>query len=376
MTRSGAPTSLELPTDRPLPSQQSFEGGAVEVELDAELSGALKVLGQRHGTTLCMTVLAAWSAVLGRMAGKDEVVIGIQSANRNRREVEDLIGFFVNTLALRIDLSGEPSASELLRRVRQTALGAQDHQDLAFEQVVEIVQPPGQLDRTPVFQAMVAWQNHEGGVLELPGLEVGPAGTAPDRVKFDIELSLGEHEGRIVGGLLYARSLFDEATMERYRGYLVAMLRAMVADAGRPVARAEMLSPGERTLLLETWNATESPYPSDRCIHELFEAQVVRTPDAIAVVQDGIALTYAELNAQANRLAHRLIALGVGPDRLVGLCVERRPHLVVGVLAILKAGGAYVPLDPSYPRERLHELVRDAEPVLVLADSAGRDKLG
>src|SRR5256714_3876772 len=201
MTRSGAPTSLELPTDRPLPSQQSFEGGAVEVELDAELSGALKVLGQQHGTTLFMTVLAAWSAVLGRMAGQDEVVIGIQSANRNRREVEDLIGFFVNTLALRIDLSGEPSASELLRRVRETALGAQDHQDLPFEQVVELVQPSRQLDRTPVFQVMFAWQNTEGGALELPGLAVKPMDVTPDRVKFDVELSLGEVDGRIVGEL-------------------------------------------------------------------------------------------------------------------------------------------------------------------------------
>src|SRR5690349_11668440 len=163
--------------------------------------------------------------------------------------------------------------------------------------------------------------------------------------------------------------------MKRHRGYLVAMLRAMVANARQLVARAELLAPAERTLLLETWNATATPYPSERCIHALFEAQVARTPDAIAVVQDDVALTYAELNAQANRLAHRLIGLGVGPDRLVGLCVERRPHLVVGILAILKAGGAYVPLDPSYPRERLLELVSDAAPVVVLADAAGRRAL-
>src|ERR1043165_442443 len=163
--------------------------------------------------------------------------------------------------------------------------------------------------------------------------------------------------------------------MERHRGYLVAMLRAMVADARQPVARAELLAPAERTLLLETWNVTATPYPSQQCIHALFEDQVARTPDAIAVVQGDIALTYAELNAQANRLAHRLIALGVEPDRLVGLCVERRPHLVIGILAILKAGGAYVPLDPSYPRERLQELVSDAAPVMVVADAAGRQAL-
>src|SRR5689334_897034 len=370
-----APSSLELPTDRPRPAEQSFDGAALDVALDAELTRGLKALSQAHGTTLFMTVLAAWAAVLGRLAGQDDVVIGVPSANRNRREVEGLIGFFLNTLALRIDLSGAPSAAELLGRVREVALGAQAHQDLPFEQVVEIVQPPRQLDRTPVFQVMFAWQNHEGGALELPGIAVRPVGGAPDRVKFDIELSLGEVDGGIAGGLLYARALFDAATMERHRGYLVAMLRAMVADARQMVARVELLAPAERTLLLETWNATQTPYPSEPCIHVLFEDQVARTPDAIAVVQGDIALTYAELNAQANRLAHRLIALGVGPDRLVGLCVERRPHLVIGVLAILKAGGAYVPLDPSYPRERLQELVSDAAPVVIVADAAGRQAL-
>src|SRR5689334_3860313 len=370
-----APSSLELPTDRPRPAEQSFDGAALEVVLDADLTRGLKQLSQAHGTTLFMTVLAAWAAVLGRLAGQDDVVIGVPSANRNRREVEGLIGFFVNTLALRIDLSGAPSAAELLGRVREVALGAQDHQDLPFEQVVELVQPPRQLDRTPVFQVMFAWQNNEGGELELPGLVVRPVGVAPDRVKFDVELNLGEVDGCIVGGLLYARALFDAATMERHRGYLVAMLRAMVADARQPVARVELLAPAERTLLLETWNATQTPYPSEQCIHALFEDQVARTPDAIAVVQGEIALTYAELNAQANRLAHRLIALGVGPDQLVGLCVERRPHLVIGLLAILKAGGAYVPLDPSYPRERLQELVSDAAPVVIVADAMGRQAL-
>src|SRR5690348_4591243 len=229
-----APSSLELPTDRPRPAEQSFDGAALEVMLDAELTRGLKQLSQAHGTTLFMTVLAAWAAVLGRLTGQDDVVIGVPSANRNRRELEGLIGFFVNTLALRIDLSGAPSAAALLGRVREVALGAQDHQDLPFEQVVELVQPPRQLNRTPVFQVMFAWQNHEGGALELPGLAVTPVGGAPDRVKFDVELSLGEMNGCIVGGLLYARALFDAATMERHRGYLVAMLRAMVANARQP----------------------------------------------------------------------------------------------------------------------------------------------
>ncbi len=372
-----APALLELPTDRPRPKEQSFAGDVVGVHIDAELTSGLKRVSQEQGTTLFMTLLGAWAAVLGRLSGQDDLVIGTPSANRNRREVEGLIGFFVNTLALRIDLSGEPSLAELLARVRQTALGAQDHQDLPFEQVVEIASPPRRLDQSPVFQVMFAWQNHddESG-LDLPGLRVEPAGASPDIVKFDLELSLSETDGSIVGEIAYASALFDAATIERQRGYFVAVLRALVADPGQPALRVELIGPAERALLLETRNQTEAAYPSERPIHQLFEEQVRRAPAAIAVVQDDIELTYAELNRQANRLAHELIALGVGPDARVALCVERHPRMVVALLAILKAGGAYVPLDPSYPRQRLEELVRDAAPVLVVCDAAGREALG
>ncbi|MCA6113240.1 condensation domain-containing protein, partial [Bradyrhizobium cenepequi] len=342
-TLAGAPARLALPTDRPRPEQQSFAGGTVPVVIDADLTRELKRLSRRHGTTLFMTVLAAWAAVLSRLAGQDDLVIGVPTANRGRREIEELIGFFVNTLAVRLDLSGAPSVAELLERTRRTALGAQEHQDLPFEQVVEIVQPPRSLDHTPLFQVMLAWENHAGGSLDLPGLMVEAAADGADQVKFDLELNLSERGEVIAGTLGYATALFDEATIERQRGYLLALLRAMVADAQQPVGRIGLLSSAERTYLLEELNRTAAAYPSEVCIHALFEAQVRQAPDAVAVVDADERLSYGELNARANRLAHHLIGRGVRPDQPVAICVERRVAMVVGVLAILKAGGAYLP---------------------------------
>ncbi|NTG39390.1 non-ribosomal peptide synthetase, partial [Agrobacterium rhizogenes] len=265
-----APVCLELPTDHPRPAQQSFDGAALPVHLDAELTTGLKRVSRLHGTTLFMTLLAAWAAVLKRLSGQDDLIIGTPTANRVRREIEPLIGFFVNTLALRLDLSGEPSLSDLLERARNTALAAQDHQDLPFEQVVEIVQPPRRLQHTPLFQVMFAWQNNEGGTFNLPGVSVEPFGRPIDIVKFELELELGEANDCIVGTLAYATALFDAPTIERYRGYLIAMLRAMIADPAQPIAHIPILPPQERELLLETWNRTEADYPSDLCVHQLF----------------------------------------------------------------------------------------------------------
>ncbi len=373
-----APPVLELPTDRPRPVEQSFEADFVPVHIDAELTRGLQRVSQEHGTTLFMTVLGAWAALLGRLSGQDDLVIATPAANRSRREVEDLIGFFINTLALRIDLSGEPSLAELLARVRATTLAAQDHQDLPFEQIVEIVAPPRRFGLNPVFQVLFAWQNHDEAEarLELPGLRVEPAGGVTDSAKIDLSLSLGEVDGSIVGGLLYATALFDAATIERHRGYLVALLGALVADAGQPAAMVDLIDPDERALVLGAWNQTDALSPRASCIHQLFEEQARRTPDAVAAVHDGVELSYAELNRQANRLAHRLISLGVGPDVRVALCTERHPRMVVGLLAILKAGGAFVPLDPSYPRQRLEQLMRDAAPALILCDARGCEALG
>ncbi|WP_245309188.1 condensation domain-containing protein, partial [Bradyrhizobium retamae] len=256
---SGAPARLALPTDRPRPAEQSFAGAMVPVVIDADLTRGLRRLNQRHGTTLFMTVLAAWAAVLSRLSGQDDIVIGVPSANRGRREVEELIGCFVNTLALRLDLSGEPSVSELLARTRRTALGAQEHQDLPFEQVVEIVQPPRRLDHTPLFQVMLAWQNNAAPAFDLPGLRVEGAADGFDQVKFDLELNLCEHGEVIAGTLGYATALFDETTIERQRGYLLALLQAMVADARQEVGRIELLPSAERAYLLEELNRTAAP---------------------------------------------------------------------------------------------------------------------
>nr|WP_208758116.1 non-ribosomal peptide synthetase [Bradyrhizobium zhanjiangense] len=373
---SGAPARLALPTDRPRPAQQSFAGATVPIVIDAELTRELKRLGLQQGTTLFMTVLAGWAAVLSRLSGQDDLVIGVPSANRGHREIEELIGFFVNTLALRLDLSGEPSVSELLERTRRTVLAAQEYQDLPFEQVVEIMQPPRALDHTPLFQVMLAWQDNAAGTFDLPGLMVEAAADGFDQVKFDLELSLGEQGEVIAGTLGYATALFDRATIERQRDYLLALLRAMVADAQQAVGRIELLPAEERTYLLEQLNRTAAAYPSDVCIHELFEAQVRRAPDAVAVVHEEERLSYRELNAHANRLAHHLIALGVRPDQPVAICVARSVAMVVGLLAILKAGGAYLPLDPAYPPARLRQVLDDAAPRVLLADAAGRSALG
>ncbi|MCF2135563.1 non-ribosomal peptide synthetase, partial [Mycetohabitans sp. B3] len=375
-TLADAPVLLALPTDRPRPAQQSFAGAHVPVQIDASTTQALKRLSAEHGTTLFMTVLAAWSAVLARLSGQDDVVIGTPSANRGHAAIEPLIGFFVNTLALRVDVSGEPDTAQLLARVRRTMLDAQAHQDLPFEQVVEIVQPPRQLNHTPLFQVMFAWQNNEPGKWRLPGLTATPAELEYDVVKFDIELNLSEAGDEIIGSLAYATALFERSTIERHVGYLQAMLRAMVACPQQPVATLELLSPAERQLLLQTWNATQQAYPKHRCVHQLFEAQVERTPEAPALVYEDQTFSYAQLNARANRFAHQLIELGVKPDTRVAICVQRSPALVVGLLAILKAGGAYVPLDPSYPGERLAHILADAAPSIVLADAAGRAALG
>ncbi|NHB98825.1 non-ribosomal peptide synthetase, partial [Photorhabdus stackebrandtii] len=375
-TLADAPVLLELPTDRPRPSRQSFTGGRIPVQIDATLVQALKQLGQQHGTTLFMTLLTAWAALLSRLSGQDDLVIGIPSANRNRREIEPLIGFFVNTLALRVDLSGTPDMVTLLRRVRQTTLGAQEHQDLPFEQVVEIVKPPRRPEHTPLFQVMFAWQESDTEAWQLPGLAVTPVVQGYNNAKFDLQLELTEKAGEVVGELNYSSALFDPETIERQVGYLQALLRAMVSHPQQSVTTVDILSSTERTLLLETWNATETPYPEQLCIHQLIEQQVERTPDAPALVYEGQTLSYVELNADANRLAHQLMALGIAPDQRVAICMASSPARVVGLLAVLKAGGAYVPLDPAYPGERLAHILNDAAPSIILADETGQVALG
>ncbi|WP_309486810.1 non-ribosomal peptide synthetase, partial [Bradyrhizobium sp. SHOUNA76] len=367
-----APAVLELPTDRPRPPVRSLAGASLPIEIDAELASGIRRLSQSHRASVFMTVLAAWAAVLSRLSGQADIVIGTPTANRNRPEIEGLIGFFVNMLAVRVDLSAEPSVAELLHRVRAAALAAQDHQDLPFEQVVEITQPLRRLEQTPVFQVVFAWQSNEAGTLELPGLKAEAADIPLQQVKFDLELGLGEMDGRIVGSMNYATELFDEATIRRHRDYLLSLLGAMVADADQVVDRIDIVGAEERRRVLDTWNETAAPFPSERCIHELFAEQARRTPDAIALVYEDVRLSYGELDAEASGLARRLMALGVVPDQPVAICLPRGIAMVVSLLAVLKAGGAYLPLDPAYPAERLRQIVDDAGPRVLIADDAGR----
>jgi amino acid adenylation domain-containing protein len=372
-TLAGAPALLELPADHPRPARQDFAGASLKVELDEALATALRTLGQRHGTTLYMTLLAGWAAVLARLSGQDEVVVGTPSANRGRSEIEGLIGFFVNTLALRVDLSGAPTVAEALGRVKARALEAQQNQDIPFEQVVELVQPARSLAHSPLFQVMLAWQNVPGEGLELPGLTSSPAGAGPRATaKFDLLLSLWEEDGRIAGDVEYATSLFERETVERWVGYLRAVLAAMAADDALRIDRLPMLSEAERALVLDEWNRTAAEVPADRCVHELFEAQAARTPGAVAVCFEEESLTYRALNERANRLAHSLRRRGVGPEVRVGVLVERSPALITAVLGVLKAGGAYVPLDSTYPAERLRYVLEDSGArVLVTGGGAG-----
>ncbi|HEU4559658.1 MAG TPA: amino acid adenylation domain-containing protein, partial [Longimicrobium sp.] len=371
-TLTGVPELLELPADHPRPAQMDPAGAWLGVELDEELTAGLKALGRRNGTTLFMTLLAGWAAVLGRLAGQDDVVIGTPTANRGRREIEGLIGFFVNTLVLRVDLSGAPTVAELLGRVKERALGAQHHQDIPFEQVVELVAPVRSLSHTPLYQAMFAWQSTPRGNLELPGLALGQGVEPLDEritVNHDLALSLSEAGGRIVGSVTYATSLFERETVERWLGYMRSALAAMVAGERQRVDRLPLLPPRERALVLEEWNRTERPYPRGVCVHELFEAQVRERLHDVALVWDGAELTYQELAARANRLAHHLVGRGVGPEVRVGVMLERGVELVVSLLAVLKAGGAYVPLDPGYPAERLRLMLDDSSVRVLLSRS-------
>ena len=372
---SDAPVLLDLPTDRPRPPQQSFTGDHVPIRLDSHLTHGLKQLCQDHGVTLYMVILAAWSCVLSRLSGQDDIVIGSPTANRNHHQIESLIGFFVNTLALRIDLSGDPTVRQLLERVRQTSLDAQNHQDLPFEQVVDIAQPPRSLSHSPLFQVMFVLQNNEKSKWCLPGLDVEYNDSSYDIATFDMTLGLYESDNGVVGELTYSTALFDRATMEQHAGYLCSMIQAM-ADVDRPAMCVDLLSQSERNLVLREWNSTQQDYPEHFCVHHLFEQQMERTPQATALVFNGQSMSYSELNEGANRLAHHLIGLGVQPDNLVAICVERSFAMIVGVLAILKTGGAYVPLDPSYASQRLRDILADASPSIVVVDAIGRMVLG
>ncbi|GJJ05786.1 hypothetical protein RugamoR64_63240 [Duganella rhizosphaerae] len=373
----GAPALLELPLDRPRPALQSHAGASVALTIPAPLAAGLRALAQRHGATLFMTLLTGWAALLSRLSGQDDIVVGTPVANRGRAELEDLIGFFVNTLALRVRLDDQPAAATLLERVKRDTLAAYEHQDLPFEQLVEALQPPRSMRHSPVFQTMLSLDNTPGGdALALPGLTLAPHATPRTTSHFELSLALVDDGATIAGSLDYATDLFDHATVERYAGYLLQLLTAMVDAPAQPLADLPLLDAAQRRQLLAGFNATAMAAPAaGPLMHQLFEARAAARPDAPALVRGDESVSYGELNRRANRLAHRLLAHGVRPDQRVAVCTEDGMALVTAMLAILKAGGAYVPIDPSYPDQRIAHMLADSAPVALLADAAQRQRL-
>ncbi len=361
---AGVP-ALELPTDRPRPAAPSVRGGSRSRVLPKSLLAEVQALSQQEGATLFMTLLAAFQALLHRDSGQEDFSVGTPIAGRNRSEVEGLVGFFVNTLVLRGDLSGDPSFRELLRRVKQVALEAYAHQDVPFEQLVEVLQPDRSSGRSPLFQVMFVLQNAPPPPVRRPELELIPLVAESGTAKFDLTLAATESEEGLVAALEYSADLFDAATIDRMLGHLQTLLEAIAATPDRRLSGLALLSEAERRNLLVDWNAT-AERSQEVPFHQLFEAQADRTPEAVAVTCGDRSLTYRALDARANQLAHHLRGLGVGPDVRVALCVARSPEMVVGLLGILKASGAYVPLDPTYPPERLGWMLTDSgAPVLL-----------
>jgi amino acid adenylation domain-containing protein len=356
----GSPPVLELPTDRPRPTVQTYRGAIQGFVFPALLTEALKALSRQAGVTLYMTLLAALQTLLHRYTGQHDIVVGSPIAGRTRVETEALIGFFVNNLVLRTKLSGNPPFHELLHRVREVAMGAYAHQELPFEKLVEELQPERSLSYAPLFQVMFAFQNAPRPPLALPGLTLSQLNIDCGTAKFDLTLSMWEEAGSLTGTVEYSTDLFDSSTVTRMFRYLQTVLEGVVAHPEQRLADLPLLPAAERQQILVDWNATATPPPQAVGLHHLFEAQVERTPDSIAVIADNGQLTYRQLNQCANQLAHHLQALGVQPDVLVGLCMERSLDMVIGLLGILKAGGAYVPLDPAYPSERLAFMLHDA----------------
>jgi amino acid adenylation domain-containing protein len=363
---AGAPALIDLPTDHSRPAVQTFRGAHQSLVLPKHVKEGFKALSRREGVTQFMTLLAAFKVLLHRYTSQDDLIVGTPIANRNLLETEGLIGFFVNALVLRTDLSGNPSFRELLRRVREVCLGAYGHQDLPFDRLVEELHVKRDLSRNPLFQVMFVLHNASLRTVELPGMTLSPVEGDSETAHFDLTLQILDTEQGLTAAFVYNTDLFEAATIARMLNHFQTLLEAIVADPEQHLLNLPLLTEAERRQLLVEWNGTKTDCPQDLCIHQLFEAQVERTPDAMAVVFEAEQLTYGELNRRANQLAHHLRALGVGPEMLVAVCVERSLEMIIGLLGILKAGGAFVSLDPAYPKERVAFMLKDAQvPVLL-----------
>jgi amino acid adenylation domain-containing protein len=357
---------LDLPCDHPRSPVQTFNGAKVQLSLPKNLTDLLKQLSHQEGTTLFMTLLAAFKTLLYRYTGQTDILVGSPVANRNSVEVESLIGLFVNVLVLRTDLSEQPTFRELLARVKSTALEAYIHQDLPFDKLVEELQPERDLSHNPLFQVMFVLQNVAITTPKLSDVSLTFAEGDNGSAKFDLTLFMEDREQGLVATLEYNTDLFNTDTIHRMLGHFQTLLESVVSKLDTKIAELSLLTEVERHQLLIEWNDTKRDYPQNQCIHQLFEQQVEHTPDAIALIFENQKLTYRELNQRANKVAHYLKTLGVKPDVLVGICMERSLEMVIGILAIIKAGGAYVPLDPTYPKERLAFMLTDAQVSVLL----------
>ena len=373
--RLGGAPALEMPTDRPRPTVASFRGASRSCRLRGGASARLKALSRQEGVTLFMTLLAAFQVLLHRYSGQDDILVGSPVAGRTRVELEGLVGCFVNTVVLRTDMSGTPTFRQLLGRVRTVALGAYAHQDAPFESVVEALQPSRTLSHPPLFRVMFALENAPTWTPTLAGLSVHPWELPKDTATVDLSLSMRNTPHGLIGTLRYSSDLFDADTVAGMLGQFETLLDGVATDPDRPVSRLALLTEPERHQLLVQWNDTRVAFPDEGLVHQLIEAQVERTPDAVAAVFEGAQLSYRELNARANGLAHRLRTLGVGPDTCVGLYLERSLEMVVGILGTLKAGGAYMPLDAAYPRERLASMVELAQAPVLLTQERLKERL-
>ncbi len=362
---ANAPASLDLPTDYRRPQMRTFNGAQESVLLPVDLSRRVKALSQREGATLFMTLLAAFQTLLFRYTGQDDIVVGSPIAGRTHVETENLIGAFVNTLALRGDLSGNPTFREFLGQARETALESYTHQEVPFERIVEELRPDRSTNRTPLFQVMFALHDPPADI-SLAGLTLSSFQLDRTKSKFDLTLEVEEQANGLRTSFEYNTDLFAPATMQRMLEHFQNLLTGIVANPDQSLSELSLLSESELEKLLVEWNDTAAEFSGDSCVHELFEAQVARTPDAIAAEFAGEQLTYRELNARANQLARYLGKQGVGPEVLVGVCVERSFEMLISILAVLKAGGAYVPLDPTYPPERIAFMIEDAGLSLLL----------
>ena len=361
----GAPPVLELPADRPRPPVQTHRGAVAIFKLNANLTRSLRDLSRSEEVTLFMTLVAGWQTLLHRYSGQKDIVVGIPVAGRNQAELEGLIGFFVNTLVLRTDLGGEPSFRDLMQRVKEVALAAYAHQDVPFEKLVEELQPQRNMSHSPLFQVTISLQNNAEEEWTLPGLKLDSLPRETVSAKFDLSLTMIETQNEIDCSLEYNTDLFDAIRIERMLAHFENLLQSAVENPAERISLIGLLTEQERQQLVK-WNDTSYDYAQDARLHQLFEQQVERTPQAEALVFENQRLSYDQLNKQANKLAHHLRDLGVGPETRVGVMMERSIEMVVSLLAILKAGGAYVPLDPGYPRERLSFMLDDASVSLLL----------